>query len=227
MIKVKWVLLILAIVSLVVGGACDGEGPHISVDRQKIVDYSIVNMVEERTDEARILKYQVVIEEPAGADELKETAKKIVDEAIDEEDDFNCLSIFLYDREELTIGGHTLGRVDYTLDGNPAKAEDIEAGDYNNMEFGWRVMEKDWGQQPSARDVEIYAEWYELYREIEEALEEGEEVAEHLVIEDHSGKRVRQQGVDQEIADKFGVSEDRINDIFMDITEWKQLDLSR
>ncbi len=214
------ILVLFAAAGLISG--CNGEF-RLLTDRDEVVEYSVASTSEEEINGAHKLVYQVVIEEEASVEQMRETSKAVVNEAIAGEDKFNAITLHLYDRKEFTRGAFTLGRVRFTKDGDIDRAVDIEAGDYRNMDFEWQLMHKDWSRQPSSQTVSIYVAWYEVHDEVKEALEKGEDVPEHLVTED--GERVDHHAVDEKIAEEFGISVQRVNEVFQQITDWRLMNV--
>lgn len=177
----KSILGLISIIILVVFlGGCGSSPvvPDIDINEELVVDYDIVEIPEEMHE--RYIP-RVVINEEATVEQLEETAKEVAKQ-VAEDKEYRALSISFHDLEEYTgeYGLPTLGTMRYQPEGGWGDALDIEPGDYGELEFDSNLLEKDWEQQPTQREAEIFVKWNyideEFYAQHEGNIQEGYEM---------------------------------------------------
>jgi len=188
-------------------GAVDEYEEHL------IPAYEVVEIEEAHLPEARRYEYHVYVKEQAGTEELRHASRQLLERA-KEELEFHGVVFSFYDREEyINRAQQTLGQALYAPYGQPDRVDEVQAGEYEVMEFSWSLRSKDWDQQLSDRDAEIWADWQDLYSE----LEAGDQ------IEDSDGAEKR---ADEEIAEKYDLEVEEVDRIREDFRNWSLMNLS-
>lgn len=168
----------------------------------EIVDYEVVKKDDISFGNTKRYGWEVVVKEPATVEQLKEVAKKVVEEAKNDKK-FNALAIGFYDYAEFIGYGYVLGKVEYAPDGDWAKADTVRAGQYDKMDYKYDLREKDWSKQLSKEEVEVFKAWHELY--------DSKTTASTLPDEEE---------IKKEIAKKFNMEEDEVYNIMMKQSTW-------
>ena len=164
----KVIIIIIAVISLL--NVFIFSGLNIEVNEELVVDYTIIEEHDENFDR---YSYVVLINEEASIEELKETTKKIANQAADDKtpEGYAGLSISFHDRIEYTSGwgyANTLGTARFIPERGWGAADSIEPGEYDKLEFDFEELrEKNWEEQPTQKEAEIYSQWdyvfWELY----------------------------------------------------------------
>lgn len=188
-------------------GAVDEYEEHL------IPAYEVVEIEEAHLPEARRYEYHVHVQEQAGREELRHASRQLLARA-KEELEFHGVVFSYYDREEyINRARQTLGQALYAPYGQPDRVDEVQAGEYEVMEFSWSLRGKDWDQQLSDLETEIWADWQDLYAE----MEAGEE------IDDSAGAGKR---ADEEIAEKYDIEVEEVERIREDFQNWSLMNLS-
>lgn len=144
-----------------------------TTERDVDIDYEIASqrdMIFENDNNDNIVRYgfNVVVHEQVSTEELKAISKEIValEKGYSDINAFNAISINFYDYEEFTSGISSippLGVVEYAPNGEWSEADTVKAGDYESMEYSWKLKEKDWDNQLTEEEIEIYSYMQEEY----------------------------------------------------------------
>lgn len=147
-------------------------------------------------------EWSVVVGSKVSAEELKELSKEVI-EIAKKEAKFNAIVVWFYDYEEYIGHGYTLGKVEYAPDGDWSKADTVKTGDYKKMDYKYNLMEKDWDKQLTREEVDVYKAWKDLYKELD------------------TGSNLPDEGeVSKEIAERFNISEEDVNEIMLKQSVW-------
>jgi hypothetical protein len=139
------------------------EPPESSTDAQEIVvAYEVVKKEDISIGNVKRYSWEVVVKEPASIDQLKAIASEVIERAKDDKD-FNALVVSFYDYAEFIGNGYVLGKVEFAPDGDWAKADTVETGEYDKMEYVYNLKEKDWSKQLNSDEVEIFKSTNELF----------------------------------------------------------------
>lgn len=167
----------------------------------KSIRYEIIEKNDISYKGAKRYSWEVVVKNIKDTNELKELSREIVELAKEEE--FNAIAICFYDYEEYVGHGYTLGRVEYAPGGDWEKANTVQAGDYENMDYKFDLRKKNWDKQLTEEEVKIYKSWKDLYeRKLTEDV---------LVDEDE---------VKKEISIKYNISEEEVYNIMIKQMMW-------
>ena len=127
-------------------------------------EYNIAKVTElpanpDSEDSSRIiLMVDVVINNETSVSRLKEIAEEV---AIKQKDryDYSGLKIFFNDRESFIGISQTLGTAEFALKGNINESDNVKPGDYEKLEFGYNLLDKNWEKRPTKKESEIYSAW--------------------------------------------------------------------
>lgn len=173
-----------------------------SEEKVRIVDHEIVNKDSYPTGNAIRYSLDVVVDEKATEKELKALGEKIVED-MKKEEPFNAISIGFYDYGEFIGTGYTLGKIDYAPNGKWGDASTVSTGAYKKMKYTYSTQEKDWNNQLTQQEAEIYKAWKDLYQE--------KSTPENLPEEDL---------VTAEISNIFDIDSQEVKDIIMKQASW-------
>jgi len=190
-------LLILLLASI--GAFSEGEMDITNYD------YEVAEKNEYPTGAAKRYSWDIVINEPLTKKQLEELAMIITDEA-KEDLSFNALTLGFYDYKEYIGTGYTLGSATFAPKGDWSEANTVRIGDYDSMEFNFELKEKDWNLKLSDSEVEIFKARKDLYMSYSENVKPGELPDETLV--------------NKEISEKFGITEEKVNEIMKKQLIW-------
>lgn len=165
---------------------------HQDILDYEIVDINIDNLRTTQGYDYKRYNYRGVINEKAEIEELKATSKYIIEKA-KKEKEFNGITLFLYDYEEFVESSYTLGRVKYVPEGKWSKANTVEPGNYEELEYNWELMKKDWSKQLTAKEAEIWKRHDDLLWTTEKSEEK----------------------IDKQVADEFNITIKKVNEIFI------------
>lgn len=180
----------------------------IDLNDENILDYKIVEIT---TDNLRNAQghdykryiYRVAINEKAEIKDLKETSKYIVERAKIEKE-FNGITLFLYDYEEFADGSYTLGSVTYAPEGEWGNAGTVKPGNYEELEYDWELMKKDWGKQLSPKEVKIWKRHdYLLWN-----------------------TSMSEERIAKKVAEEFNITPEKVDKIFNKKMTWEYMDLN-
>ena len=176
----KWGLIIIVVI-LIIGAVfgedqTEEEAQTTETQTEEVqtedanIDYEIISQKDfnfKDDDNVKVVRYglNVLVNEQVSIEELKEVSKEIVEEE-KKENEFNAVSINFYDNEEFTSGISSvppLGIVEYAPNGEWSKADTVDTGDYGSMEYNWKLKEKDWDNQLTEEELEIYGYIQEEY----------------------------------------------------------------
>lgn len=206
----------IGLVVVIIGSICSGcdnkikeqpqEGVSSAVQEKQvtidIVNYKVIEKNDISTGNAKRYGWEVVVEEPVTVEQLKELAKKIVEEAKTDKK-FNALVIGFYDYVEFIGYGYTLGKVEYAPNGDWGKANTVSAGEYDKMDYKFDLREKDWTKQLTKEEAKIFKAWHELY--VSKAT--------NIILPDESE-------ITMEIAKQFNIEEDEVYQIMIKDSIW-------
>lgn len=173
----KWglfIVIILLIIGIMLGDLTEvGNQSEETQTRDVDIDYEITSqreMVSENDNNNNIVRYgfNVVVHEEVSTEELKAISKEIVEleKGYSDINAFNAISINFYDYEEFTSGISSvppLGVVVYAPNGEWSEADTVNAGDYESMEYSSELKEKNWDNQLTEEEIEIYSYIQEEY----------------------------------------------------------------
>lgn len=138
------------------------------------IEYEITaqrDMIVEAEENDKIVRYgfDVVVHEQVSTEDLKAISKEIVEleKGYSDINAFNAISINFYDYEVFTSGISSvppLGIVEYAPNGEWSEADTVNAGDYESMEYSWEFKEKDWDNQLTEEEIDIYSYMQEEYK---------------------------------------------------------------
>ncbi len=210
MTEIFIILMALGVIGLFVFG---NGGEEIELDESLVIDYQILEREEAHHNDVRRYLFHVLVEEPASYEELQHTSIKIVEEA-KAELEFNGFAVSYYDHEEY------FGRLDYTLGqavyapyGDGSRVDEVEAGDYDKMEYFWSLRAKDWNSQLSEEEVSIWAAWFDLRQEINQAITDSEPMEEELIMEVEGHDFPDSEAITEEVAEQFEISPAEVEEI--------------
>ena len=191
--------MIVLIVLVIIGNiADDGE-----TDKEvATTTYEVVQKEDISFSNVKRFEWHIVVKEPVSIKQLEELSKQIVEEA-KEEEEFNALSIGFYDYPEYVGYGYTLGKTEYAPEGDWSKADTVQTGEYDKMDYKFDLMEKDWSKQLTQDEVTIFSEWNKLYQsKVTEAA---------LPIENE---------IDEEIAKSFNIDSSKVTEALLKQVNW-------
>lgn len=203
-----WVVAFGLVLNLWLGGDHEPEEFELEIDDAAVVEYRVdLQKSENLEPEGKILYYDMILEEEADREGLKESVKAFTVDIVEEEERgaFNSLTVDIFDDElyrERT--GPTLGRAVFAPEGNVDFADTISPGSYQDMEFSWDLLNKDWEQRPSDLQKEIWAYWQDREEEQEEMTENE---------------------IDMLVADEYDISPEEVADIREDVLRWQLMDV--
>lgn len=203
-----WVVAFGLVLNLWLGGDHEPEEFELEIDDAAVVEYRVdLQKSENLEPEGKILYYDMILEEEADREGLKESVKAFTVDIVEEEERgaFNSLTVDIFDDElyrERT--GPTLGRAVFAPEGNVDFADTISPGSYQDMEFSWDLLNKDWEQRPSDLQKEIWADWQDMEEEQEEMTENE---------------------IDMLVADEYDISPEEVADIREDVLRWQLMDV--
>ncbi len=203
-----WVVAFGLVLNLWLGGDHEPEEFELEIDDAAVVEYRVdLQKSENLEPEGKILYYDMILEEEADREGLKESVKAFTVDIVEEEERgaFNSLTVDIFDDElyrERT--GPTLGRAVFAPEGNVDFADTISPGSYQDMEFSWDLLNKDWEQRPSDLQKEIWAYWQDMEEEQEEMTENE---------------------IDMLVADEYDISPEEVADIREDVLRWQLMDV--
>ncbi|EPE61027.1 hypothetical protein L479_02589 [Exiguobacterium sp. S17] len=113
-------------------------------------------------DDAVRYEYDVVVHGRPDVETLQSISHDVMREVI-EQDTFQAALIRFYDYEAYIGTDSPLGQAVYAPGGDWSLAETVEAGDYDDMVFGWQLREKEWTGQLSEGEVRVWEEWNKIY----------------------------------------------------------------
>ena len=228
-----WILVIGLLLKMWFGNEVE-EDPVLDIDFDKVVNYNVIAGEEEELERGgKILHYSLVIEEKAEKEEIKETVKVLVNTA-QEDKSFNALTVDLFDRKEF-VGrtGATLGTVVYAPEGKIDLADTVSAGAYHEMEFSYDILNKKWERQPAQEEVKVWAEWQDIYEQMNEHINAGVISTESSRRERgripalHAREEISHYSLDFIIARRFDLSVNEVADIRDKQLRWELLDVQR
>lgn len=167
------------------------------------IPYKIISKEDISFGAIKRYSWNIVVDDKANIEELKRLSKKIIENA-KQEIKFNAIVLWFYDYEEYVGAGYTLGKAEYAPSGVWGKADTVTAGDYANMDYDFKLMEKDWEEQLTKEEVKIYKAWKDLYK-----------------VKDNGADLPDEDEISREIAEKFNISEDDVNTIILKQVSWQ------
>jgi len=207
-------IFIVFLAVMVIGIFIYGNGGEdIELDESLVIDYQILEREEAHHNDVKRYLYHVLVEELASYEELQHTSIKIVEKARDELE-FNGFAVSYYDHEEYH------GRLDYTLGqavfapyGDGGRVAEVETGDYDKMEYFWSLRAKDWDSQLSEEEVSIWAAWFDLRQEINQAITAGEPLDDNLIMEVEGQDFPDNEAITEEVAEQFDITPAEVEEI--------------
>ena len=191
---------------------------------EMIPEHEIVDLEEAHLPEAKRYEYHVLVKEEVDVKPLRHTSYFLLEKA-KEDLEFNGVAFSYYDREEYVgRARETLGQAFYAPYGNPGRVAEVSAGDYENMEFSWSLRSKDWEQQLSDREAEIWAAWQDLYQNLQEKLSAEEDVAEKYLLRDNDKPVINEEAVSEEIAANYEIELENVENIRSSFSSWTSMD---
>jgi len=203
-----WIAAFALILNLWLGGDHEPEEFALEIDDTAVVEYRVDFQQSENLEpDGKILYYEMIIEEEADREEVKESVKAFTVDIVEDEEtgDFNSLTVEIFDDElyrERT--GPTLGRAVFAPEGNEDFADTVSPGSYQEMEFSWDLLNKDWEQRPSDLHKEIWADWQDMEEEKEEMTENE---------------------IDGQVAEKYDISPEAVAEIRDNVLRWQLMDV--
>lgn len=179
-IKKVQILLILVLMLFVVAGCGNNQMPP--EPKGSLLPYNIIRYDDIST--AAATRYTLRIEIPGQptVEDIKNISKKVAyDFAKEDGNKFNSLTMYFYDYKEYHgLSAPTLGEAIYAPQGDIAKANTVQAGEYNKMSFNYKIKEKDWNKKLSREEVEV---WSAFMKEMKAV---GEEEAEKIISKEYN-----------------------------------------
>ncbi|MBS3973519.1 MAG: zinc ribbon domain-containing protein [Actinobacteria bacterium] len=156
---------LMAIVALVVVVAALGGGDEQPGDTgTELPEYRVVSVEDFTFFGGPRYVYHVVVSTEASKAELEAIANEVIAQAQDETP-FNAVSVAFYDYEEYVGHGLTpLGRVTPAPEGDWAKADQVNTGDYSAMSIKSEVRDVDWSKRLTQAEVEVWKAWRDEHR---------------------------------------------------------------
>lgn len=206
--KRTYLFLVFILVNLILLNGCS----HTETSFKPVdIDYTVVEKNDDYIGRAKRLIWQVVINEPATIDQIKNLSKALTAEA-KKDTKFNALAIFYYDYFEYIGYGYTLGKATYAPEGKWGKAMDVNTGQYNKMKFKWEMRKKDWDKQLTQKEVDIWKAWK---IEIEKAWKK---------IDPNSLDSPSEEEAINIIADRYNLSFEEVDKILFKQINWTFMD---
>lgn len=143
------------------------DAPATPADKTKqLSQHEAAYTIEARhpVNEGDVIRYEydVVVHGRPDVETLQSISHDVMDEAT-ERDTFQAALIRFYDHEAYIGTDSPLGQAVYAPGGDWTLAETVEAGDYDNMAFGWQLREKEWTGQLSEGEVRVWEAWNQVY----------------------------------------------------------------
>lgn len=195
--KKKW-FIVLAIIFAIGGMISTNENAE-----DKKIDYKVISKEDLTFGGTIRYGYHVVVEGKPDIKDLEKISKEIIKEE-KKNNKFNAISIQLYDYEEYIGNGYTLGKTTYAPDGKWEEANTIKTGEYKTMDYKFELREKDWDRQLTKEEVKIYKSWKDLYK-----------------------NEMTEEDTTKEVAKKFNISEEEVNDIIVKQSIWTTNDKTK
>lgn len=178
---------------------------EFNVNNKYDIDYFIAEKEDISMADTNRYNWNVVIKNSVTPEQIKFVSKEIIESA-KKEYDFNALTLMFYDYEEYIGHGYTLGKTTFAPDGEWAKANTVNAGNYDSMEYVFELRNKNWDIQLTQKEVEI---WSEIQKEYDIAYENT--AATEIVDEDK---------IHQKVADTFNISKEKVSEIHFKKGTW-------
>lgn len=191
-------------------GMLDFEN-EFNVDNKYDIDYFIADKEDISMADTTRYNWNVVIKDPVTPEQMRFVSKEIIESA-KQNFDFNALTLMFYDYEEYIGHGYTLGKTIFAPDGEWAKANTVNTGNYDSMEYVFELRNKNWNIQLTQKEVEI---WSEIQKEYDIAYENT--AATEIVDEDK---------IHQKVADTFNISKEKVSEIHFKKGTWDFNDYS-
>ncbi len=223
--------IIIVIAALIFVNRGFDEGEIEDYEEELVPAHEVAEVTEAHLEDAKRYEYHVHIKEAVDVEALRHLSHYLLKDA-QEELTFNGLAISFYDRKEYIMRLEpTLGQSVFAPEGHPDRVDEVEAGDYEAMEFSWSLRQKDWDEQPSQKSAEIRAAWQDLYDKVSDRLERnvseknievfGETNKMDNYIENVGDeKTVYEEAVTAAVARKFDRDVEEIEGILEEIRMW-------
>lgn len=160
--KKRNIAAIIAVISFVLFGFSTDSTENNTVTEDSNYEYEIVEQDLSELGDFDRLELRVVTSEELNKEQIEELLMQLEDDVEEDNTSYNAekddLFIFLYENEIIVNEGFTLGRL-VRQDG----VTEIDS------------RQKDWEEQPSDEEYELYVKFMDTYMELEaEAIEEDE-----------------------------------------------------
>lgn len=160
--KKRNIAAIVAIISFVMFGFSTDPAESDNAGEETNYEYEIVEQELSELGDLDRLELRVVTPEELNKEQIEELLMQLEEEVEEADEGYNAekddLFIFLYENEIIVNEGYTLGRL-VRQDG----VTEIDS------------RQKDWEEQPSDQEYELYVKFMDTYMELEaEAIEEDE-----------------------------------------------------
>lgn len=160
--KKRNIAAIIAVISFVLFGFSTDSTENNTVTEDSNYEYEIVEQDLSELGDFDRLELRVVTSEELNKEQIEELLMQLEDDVEEDNTSYNAekddLFIFLYENEIIVNEGFTLGRL-VRQDG----VTEIDS------------RQKDWKEQPSDEEYELYVKFMDTYMELEaEAIEEDE-----------------------------------------------------
>ncbi|UTT42862.1 hypothetical protein [Exiguobacterium aurantiacum] len=124
--------------------------------------YTIVARQAVKEDESVRYAYDVVVHGQPDVETLQSISHDVIDE-VTARDTFQAALIRFYDHEAYVGTESPLGEAVFAPDGDWSLADMTEPGTYEDMTFGWQLIEKEWDAQLTDQEANVWEAWNRVY----------------------------------------------------------------
>lgn len=190
---------------------------HKAMDKP-LSSYSIAELNELPMDVK--ISYRIVVPTDITKDQLKNTIKKLISNELQKNKDIDEIIIFVYDRKEDANGIYTFARAIYAPNGKlgGVTPQIASLNDKSSYKIIWEINDKvgniQQSDRPTEKEFEIYHYFDDrLFEETDKMYDAQDAGLPHK----YSNSAEVENAVIKEVANKYGISEEEVDRIFMKV----------
>lgn len=142
------------------------EPPRTTQYEASSASYSIEEKSYDNDADMTRIVYDVVVQGEPDTEQLQSISHQVIDD-VTATDQFQAALLRFYDDAAYIGTEPPLGEAVFAPNGDFSSGRTVALGDYDAMDYGWQLREKEWTTRLGPDEIKIWGAWHRLYEQLD------------------------------------------------------------
>ena len=142
------------------------EPPRTTQHEASAASYSIAEKSYDNDADTTRIVYDVVVQGEPDTEQLQSISHQVIED-VTATDQFQAALLRFYDDAAYIGTEAPLGEAVFAPNGNFSSGHMVALGDYDAMDYGWQLREKEWTTRLGPDEIKIWGAWHRLYEQLD------------------------------------------------------------